>query len=189
MNAPELKVALKEWASVCQAMVSGQQMILLRKGGIHEVEGVFQLEEREFLLFPTYLHQNAEMLKPDFRGMLESHTTEPEVVPISAAAVVTDILRIERRSQIDAIYDQHIWGKAQIDMRFNYKPQNPLYLILLRAYVLGQVTNVKNTAAYAGCKSWVPLDVAISMEGAKAALDDANYESRRRSILERIGRS
>ena len=60
----ELNVALKEWATVCAALGDGRQMILLRKGGIYESAGEFEIEHRQFLLFPTYLHQNAEMLKP-----------------------------------------------------------------------------------------------------------------------------
>jgi len=27
---------------------------------------------------------------------------------------------------MDALEDEHVWAKPLIDMRFNYKPQNPL---------------------------------------------------------------
>src|SRR6476469_947176 len=53
-----LAIALKEWATVCHALETGRQMLLLRKGGIYEAAGEFELENPQFLLFPTYLHQN-----------------------------------------------------------------------------------------------------------------------------------
>jgi hypothetical protein len=67
-------------------------------------------------------------------------------------------------------------------VRFNYRPQNPLYLLLVRACRLPQPVTIDNTIAYAGCKSWVPLEQAISAEGASPVMDDAEYE-RRRSII------
>ena len=68
----------------------------------------------------------------------------------------------------------------------NYKPQNPLYLMLVRAYRLAEPVTVENTPAYAGCKSWVPLDEPIAVVGATPAIDDAAYERRRGAILDRI---
>src|SRR5688500_294159 len=95
-----LSTALKEWATVCHALETGRQVILLRKGGIYESAGEFQLEHRQFLLFPTYLHQNANMLKPEERAGLEQRDAEPAQVRLSAAGVVTDIVRVASRTQI-----------------------------------------------------------------------------------------
>lgn len=60
-----LQVALKEWATVCHALESGRQMVLLRKGGVSDAGGTFEVKHPQFLLFPTYLHQNLTMLKPE----------------------------------------------------------------------------------------------------------------------------
>jgi len=46
-------------AVVCSALEAGRQIILLRKGGIYESAGEFEIEHRQFLFFPTFLHQNA----------------------------------------------------------------------------------------------------------------------------------
>src|SRR5436305_3871382 len=104
-----LQVALKEWASVCRALERGTQVILLRKGGIYEAAGEFEVEHRQFLLFPTYLHQDLKMLKPQAQGGFESRAAEPAQVRISAAGEVTDILQLSSRRQMDAIDEQHIW--------------------------------------------------------------------------------
>ena len=181
-----LKIALKEWASVCGALESGRQFLLLRKGGIYESSGEFELENREFLLFPTYVHQNLKMLKPQDHAGFESKTAEPEQIRLSAAGVVTDIIQLSSRGQIDKLDDEHIWTAPLLDMRFSYKPQNPLYLLLVRAYQLHAPVTIVNTPAYAGCKSWVPLDQEVATGDAQAVLDDVKYGIRRDSILQRL---
>src|SRR3989442_7938701 len=144
-----LQVALKEWAVVCRALESGRQIILLRKGGILEAAGEFEVEHREFLLFPTYLHQNREMLKPTDQEGFEPHGEEPSDIAVSAAAVVSDVVHLQSREQMNRIDDEHIWTAPLIEMRFNYRPENPLYLLLLRAQRLRQPVTIANTPAYA----------------------------------------
>ena len=183
-----LQVALKEWATVCRALENGRQVILLRKGGILEAIGGFEVENPQFLLFPTYLHQNREMLKPEAHEGFQPHAAEPERVHVSGAAVVTDVVRVESRAQMDALDDEHVWTPPLIDMRFNYRPKNPLYLLLVRAYRLGRPVTLENTPAYAGCKSWVPLEQPVETGGAAPVLDDVRYDFKRRHILERLGR-
>ena len=181
-----LQVGLKEWAAVCRALEQGRQTVLLRKGGIYEAAGEFEVENREFLLFPTYLHQNLKMLKPPEHAGFEPRSAEPEQVSISAAGVVTDIIELKSRAQIDAIDDEHVWTPPLIDMRFNYRPENPLYLLLVRAYRLHQPATLRNTPAYAGCKSWVPLDQPVELGDALPVLDDETYAARRGSIIDRV---
>jgi hypothetical protein len=75
-----LNIALKEWAVVCRALKTGRQIMLLRKGGIHESSAGFELEHMQFLLFPTYLHQNLQMLKPEAHAEFEDHSAEPATI-------------------------------------------------------------------------------------------------------------
>jgi hypothetical protein len=178
-----LSVALKEWAVVCRALESGAQMILLRKGGIYEAAGEFELEHRQFLLFPTYLHQNLNMLKPQHHGGFEPRSDEPDHVMLRAAGDVTDIVQLQSRAQMDAIDAEHVWTKPLIDMRFNYRPENPLYLLLVRGYRLPQPVTIQNTPSYAGCKSWVPLEEPIALGDLTPVIDDTSYETRRQRIL------
>ena len=181
-----LRIALKEWAVVCRALESGRQMLLLRKGGISESGGEFQVQHRGFLLFPTYLHQNRQMLKAADQGDYSPLGEEPNEVTIASAGVVTDIVRLQSRQQMERIDDEHVWTAPLIDMRFNYRPENPLYLLLVRAYRLHTPVTIANTPAYAGCKSWVPLDHEIQAGDALAVVDDVKYDVRRKSILDRI---
>jgi hypothetical protein len=182
-----LSTALKEWDIVCRALVDGGQMLLLRKGGIHDVEGVFELQEKHFLLFPTFLHQQPGMVKEARRGELRLRDGEPETITLSGWATVTDIVRASGRPAVDRLFDYHLWDTPQIDMRFNYKPTHPLYVVLLRAYRLPAAVEVANTKEYAGCVSWVPLGREISLVGSVAAMGDGEYERRRGEILGLLG--
>ena len=182
----DLQVGLKEWSTVCSALGDGRQIILLRKGGIYESGGEFEIEHRQFLLFPTYLHQNAEMLKEPQRAGVARVSAEPEKIQISLAGEITDILAMKSRAAMDRLGDEHIWSPKLIDMRFNYRPENPLYLLLLRVFRLPETVTVANTPAYAGCKSWVPLEEKIAVVDSHAVLGDAQYSQRREAILSRL---
>jgi len=184
--APNLNIALKEWATVCSALARGRQIILLRKGGIYESAGEFEVEHRQFLLIPTYLHQNAEMLKQEPEIKVEKLSAEPKTIHISLAAEITDIIPMPKRSAMEALYHEHIWTPQLIDMRFNYRPKNPLYLLLVRVSQLAKPVTIENTPAYAGCKSWVPLDRPIDSSNAGPVLNDSEFSRKREGILHQI---
>lgn len=179
-----LDVGLKEWASVCAALETGRQIILLRKGGIHESAGEFELEHSRFVLFPTYLHQNLKMLKPAAHVGFEPHSAEPAKVKLAAGGVVSDILQVKSRAQIDALDGEHVWTAPLIDMRFNYRPENPLYLMIVRVHRLTEPRMIENTPEYAGCKSWVPLREKFEIGG--PVLADEMFEMRRAGIREKM---
>jgi len=54
---------------------------------------------------------------------------------------------------------------------------------MVQVYRLAHPVSVENTPAYAGCKSWVPLEESVATAGAQAGISDADYESRRQKIL------
>ena len=78
--------ALKEWATVVNALENGDQTVLLRKGGILEDSSGFVVESEKFFLFPTFEHQETKHLKPQFHKHLEdalaSQKTELTTSPL-----------------------------------------------------------------------------------------------------------
>ena len=148
-----------------------------------EAVGGFQMEHEEFLLFPTYLHQNEKMLKPDVHAWYEPATVEPDKILIDTACEVTDIIRLKARPQMNAIEQFHIWADPLLDMRFNYKPQNPLYLLIVRAYRLVTPVTIDNTPAYAGCKSWVPLTHPIDTANCIPTMPESQFNQMREKII------
>lgn len=154
-----LDTALKEWSIVCDLLLSGELALLLRKGGIHEFggPGVFELEYPWFLLYPSYVHQKPAMLKPAYRERVQQLETEPAEITFRGLGEAKKIWRVPSRDAFDQLDSLHCWSPAQIDMRFNYKPDRPLYLMAVRAYKLARPRTIENHAEYAGCKSWVAL--------------------------------
>ena len=51
------QIAFKEWAVAVDALMSGEQVMLIRKGGISEDSKHFTVIHDKFLLYPTYEHQ------------------------------------------------------------------------------------------------------------------------------------
>jgi hypothetical protein len=165
-----LSIALKEWDFLITALLEGRQAILLRKGGILESENQFALEHPRFLLYPTFIHQDPRMLKPQFRQTLPSQRAEPDAIPIRGYAQVARIFEVPSRAKLEALDDLHIWDAPMLDMRFNYRPEKPLYLVVVEAFALAAPVTVLNTMEYAGCKSWVPLKDTIDITSAQSAL-------------------
>ncbi len=183
-----LDVALKEWAVVCDLLLAGRLAMLLRKGGIHESKGpgVFELEHPRFAFYRTWAHQQADMLKPSCRAGVEPRS-EPTTITIDGMGDAARIWRVPSRDAVDLLDDLHCWSPRQIDMRFDYKPQRPLYLLAVRAYRLSSPRTIANHAEYAGCRSWVPLRPGDEVDPAAAApvIDDATFAA----LLARMDRA
>ena len=89
---------LKEWATVVKALEQGKQTVILRKGGILETASGFNIESKKFFLFPTWGHQEAKYVKPEFHDFLNNvldncaaWTDPAEGVPVSRLLPMTSI--------------------------------------------------------------------------------------------------
>ena len=155
-----LNVALKEWAVICEALTLGDQVVVLRKGGIAEEGGPgrFSLDHDRFVLFPAWEHQKTKGIKPAWRDRVEEFASEPQHLTLRAVADVAGVWEVPGRSAFDQLDDLHVWDTPQVDMRFNYKPQRPLYLVALRVRRLNTPKTIVMNQAYWGCRSWVDLD-------------------------------
>lgn len=182
----DIAVALKEWDCVCQALITGRQVVMLRKGGIHESGGEFEVEFRRFLLFPTFLHQDKAMIKESAHDLFKFAGCEPVKIQLAAFADITDIVRIESDAQIQKIADLHIWTDHFIDMRLNYRPENPLFLLLARVNALPNPITIDNRPQYGGCKSWIGLKRTLDVSLGKPVLDAPSYQHVRDEIMLRV---
>lgn len=166
-----LHVALKEWSIVCDLLLSGELAILLRKGGIREPGGAgrFELEHSQFALFPSWAHQQPERIKRPHRQRVQVFAGEPKEIIFYGYAQVNHIWPVPSREAFDALEDLHCWTPPQVDMRFDYKPDRPLYLMILRAFRLAKPKTVVNSPEYAGCRSWIALSASDGVDEANAA--------------------
>src|SRR5438093_782089 len=63
-------IAFKEWAVVVDALGRGEQILILRKGGIRERRGEFQVDHASFWLFATQHHEVERSIIPSKRPVL-----------------------------------------------------------------------------------------------------------------------
>ena len=184
----ELTTALKEWAVVQRSLLEGHQIILLRKGGLIEDTGDFDLKARQFLIYPTYAHETerAGDLQPCFGAWLkeeEDRKRPPVEIRIEAAAEVSDVVRVDDRAKLLTLAPQHIWSQQFIDGRYDWEPYKPVFVLLLRVYALASPVVVPVTRAYGGCRSWIELEAPISTAGAVPAVSGERYARRRELTL------
>jgi hypothetical protein len=175
------RTALKEWAVACQALGRGQQLLLLRKGGIREEGRDFRIDHHEFLLFPTYEHQRADLLKPAAQGDLEAvlQARGPaEQVTLRHWAAVEQIFPVTELSALSRLADFHLWSEAYAAERLRWKPTHPLQVLALRVYALPAPVRLANGPEYGGCKSWITLREARSLEGSRPVLAEADFSDR-----------
>ena len=146
--------ALKEWSSVVEALGRGDQVILIRKGGIADPS--FGIEADRFYLYPTYFHQG-------------------ESDPRDRVAIThwAEVVRTWNVREIEKLYrlEPHVvFDRANLDERFRFRPDQALHVIGVRAYRLPEPADVQFRSEYAGCRSWISVDEEIDVDGSTPVL-------------------
>jgi hypothetical protein len=175
MNA--LQHALKEWAVICRALADGRQALLLRKGGIAEKGGEFEVEQQRFWLFPTYVHQQKDGIVPEAVPLLEQAEADPPppgIVRLTHFAEAAGVYRVRNLADAQKLAGLHCWSPQTVQARFEYRRPG-LYVLAVRVYRAPQKFELPDTAEYAGCRSWVELDRAVSTEGATPVLGEEAF--------------
>jgi len=179
-----LQTAFKEWAVICAALAQGKQALILRKGGIAEDSGDFRVEQPRFWLFPTYTHQQQTGICPDAAPLwAEVEQTRPPagIVRLSHWAEATGIYHLHDELPALLIGHLHLWSDETVRKRFAYRAPG-LYVLAVRVYRAAETTEVIDTPAYQGCKSWVQLEKALPTEGSTPVLSDERYANLQRQL-------
>ena len=172
-----LSIALKEWSATIDALASGDQLFLLRKGGIRETNRHFEMAHRRFLLYPTHFHEADRLLKPDFHHLIDSEgSVDFETVTFTAWAEVADVLRVNDAEDLTALSDLHVWTDEFVNKRIAWKPRHAADLILLKTYRLVEPVQIPVAPHHKGCKSWVDIDPPIDVAASIPAIPDAEWE-------------
>ena len=158
-----------------EAVGRGEQLLLLRKGGIADPAGGFQLKHREFWLYPTWEHQKEESLRLGFRPRLKEAAPAGAKVPLRVYAGVACQKEVKDLSRLAGLEKYHLWSGEFLRQRQAYKPELPVQALVLRAYVLRKPVLHPVRPEYAGCKSWVELGEEVSYEGAEPVMDNKRF--------------
>ena len=149
---------------VCRALAMGRQDVILRKGGIVEPGGEFRVEQSEFLLLPTFLHQSPESLIPEARDLLadiEADRPPEGTVVFRQRAKVRAAQRVQRLEDLAAYRPRHVWSDAVVAERF-HRWKDELHVLEVDVVALSAPVSLPWHGDYGGCRSWVELrnDVA-----------------------------
>jgi hypothetical protein len=183
--------ALKEWAVAVKALREGRQVLLVRKGGIREETRDFRVSAERFLLFPTYEHQRADLLQPEYRDDLTAVLAEPRDpshVRFDTWGELTDLFEIAEPAQVEALAPFYCFSTQYAEERLRWKPRHPLLVMAVRAYLLKTPLALQNGPGFGGCKSWLTLDEDVDPASLTAAIDDATYAARIAEVREALAR-
>ncbi len=171
--------AFKEWAVVCRALGQGKQILILRKGGIAEGPRGFEVTDKQFFLYPTYLHQSPAGVAPAWRDAVTASVDPvPGRVSISHYAIAASWLRMRTLEKLQALRGLHIWSDEVVEERFQRWSDEGVFALIVRVYGLPKAVVLPALESYAGCKSWLTLAEQVSLDGARPVLDDAEFDRR-----------
>ena len=166
MNKLPNHTALKEWSSVVAALGRGEQVILIRKGGIADPQ--FGVEAERFYLYPTYFHQGESEARP---SVTVTHWCE--VVRTWSIRDLDTLRRLEPLVNIP-------WDT--LEARYRFRPDQALYVIAVRAWRLAQPAEVPYREDYGGCRSWVSVEDEIDVDGSAPVLGEAELQAKIESV-------
>jgi hypothetical protein len=182
-----IPIALKEWAVAVDALETGEQIMIMRKGGIIEETRDFQLESNAFFLFPTYEHQKKELLKDAYQPRLdqildETDAKEAKVLITSYAEAAADI-EVTSQEELDRLFPFHIWTEHFAEERLRWKRTKPLHILILRVYKLEKAVELPVLPEYIGCKSWISLKMKLAEGISKSPVLSDEEFSRRKAMI------
>ncbi len=157
---------------ICEALASGQQTLILRKGGIAEGRQGFAFQHKEFVLFPTFFHAQYEGIRHQVASPVEEPAERTDVhlgafCRVERYAVLTAWADVERLERF------HIWKPEVLKERFTYGEAPALHLAVVRAFQMEPTHVIPFEKRYGGCRSWVQLTMESPLIGAPALTDEA----------------
>lgn len=169
-------VGFKEWALVCEALGTGKQSVLVRKGGIAEGRGGFGFRHPEFFLFPTFFHEQLVKVGDSGTAIPAERAGEIEVRYFAKLAAQQ---QIKSWPAAAALAPFHILEESVVRERFEYKDAG-LHVALVRVFRLKPVWTFPDKPAYGGCRSWVTLPECPATTRFEPVLTDEQHEERAR---------
>jgi len=151
--------ALKEWAVVVHALLEGEQILDVRKGGLREDGRHFAVQSRRLWLYPTAEHQKPELLKEPYRHWIDLAHAAPvgEPIVLEGWADVVASATVTTTEELAALDSKLIWTADYAESRLGWKHRDPLWVLALRVHRLAEPVTVAWHDEYGGCTSWVDL--------------------------------
>jgi hypothetical protein len=171
MNKLPNHTALKEWSNVVVALGRGEQVVLIRKGGIADPS--FGVDAERFYLYPTFFHQGESENRP--------------VVTITHWCEVVKSWTVHDGEQLTRLESLVVLPRETIDARYRFRPDQALYVIAVRTFALAQPVTVKFRDEYGGCRSWVSLNEEIDIDGSRPVLSEGDLQQKITLVERAVG--
>ncbi len=180
---------------MCDALGSGDQSIIMRKGGIHEGGGGFSFDHSQFAMFPTLFHEQQQHLRT--RSVNEEHLGQEhqpgDKVFIRYWATLSSVWNLGDWKTIERIEPFHIWKRATIRERFEWSKSSAdspgIKMALVRIYRLEQPWQIEYQRNHGGCRSWLTLPEIFTppRETCKPVLSEDEFSKIREGLEEIAG--
>ena len=184
-----MKIAFKEWAVVIDALGRGEQIIILRKGGIHEGRGGFQMDQSEFWLFSTLFHQQSESVIANaakrFKSLAANFPPD-DTLQLKYFATVSDWRKLEHEETALKLKGQHVWKDSVIRDRFSWGREEGIFALAVRVHQLTHPINLPMRKEYGGCKSWIELTEEPVSKTSQPVLDETTFNSKLNSFRQAL---
>ena len=180
-------IAFKEWALVCEALGSGNQSLLLRKGGIAEGKKGFGFEYQDFFLFPTWFHGQLEKIRSSCAPAVI--VENPETITLEYLVHVDWSGFVSDRKKIARLEKLHVLHDSVIDERFSYnatKVSEGLHVAFVRVYRMSPTIQLPMEKRFGGCRSWVQLPVLTSPGALISIVSDEEHAERKKFLEESL---
>ena len=176
-------IGYKEWESVCEALGSGEQVVLLRKGGIHEGRAGFSFKHERFFLFPTRFHAQGDQV----RVACEVSGGEWQVgdeVPVRFYCEAVWAKTLMDWEQVMRLQGEHVWKEELVRDRFAWGEEGSIHCALVRVFRLAEPWTITYEKKHGGCRTWVDLpDLPGNLIAtATPVLDDAAFAERQARV-------
>jgi len=186
---PDQSLALKEWNILCHAIAAGRQTFLLRKGGIAEPTGQFEIARQKFWLFPTDFHGTLEKLNAKGQAFAQENPSSLQSfgnpVPVSLLCQLSSDIYLTKYDQVALLVEQQLLSEATIKSRFDYR-QPGIHLLTFRAFRAPRPEGVRLTAEIEGCRSWIDLPEFLSEEGVQPILSEGEFAAQEKMLYSLI---
>lgn len=196
-----MSYALKEWSATVSALRAGDQVLTLRKGGIREPSKHFEIDQRQFFLYPTFDHQRTDLIDAHFRHHLEAgladarwssgqpgssfdeeRTPLPDQIALTSWAEIETDFAVADEAIVNELAPFHIWTTDYASKKLNWKPRHPLHVLVLRVHRLDEPIWIDVSSDQLGCKSWLELDHDIAEHRSTPALDSEAFSAQLEAI-------
>jgi hypothetical protein len=175
-------IGFKEWQVVCEALASGRQSILLRKGGIHEGRQGFSFAHESCFFFTTRFHAIADQVREgEVKVMPEWQPGD--TLRITHHAEARWAVTLTDWEKVAALEPLHIYSEATVRDRFDWEGKGmasgSIHVALIRVRELAVPWEFPYEARYGGCRSWInlPEPPAGWRNAARPVLDDEVFEA------------